>query len=686
MNQFLLHGGDYNPEQWLDMPEILETDIERFLEAKINTVTLGVFSWAKLEPREGDYDFEWLSGIIDRLYENGIGVILATPSGARPHWLAQKYPEVLRVNEMGMRARFGGRHNHCLTSPVYREKVRRINGRLAERFGHHPAVKMWHISNELGGSCHCGLCQEAFRRWLKDRYGTIENLNDRWCTTFWSHTYDSFEQVEAPSRLGESALMGLNLDWRRFVSDQTMDFVEEEIRAIRDAGADQPAAVNMMYRFEGLDYAKLAQKVDMVSWDSYPVWHREKEWDTARDTAFWHDVIRGLKRKPFLLMESCPSSTNWQSVSKLKKPGMLSAASLQSIAHGSEGALYFQMRQSRGASEKFHGAVIDHYGGNDTRIFREVCGVGEELNHLSELAGCATRADAAIIYDWDNIWAMKDSLGPRNKGLHYEECVDKSYRALRRLGLNVDVVDQSASLDRYRFVAAPMQYLFHPGFEERIRSFVEEGGTFVMTYWSDVVDENDRCFLGGRPFGLTDVFGLRAEEIDGLYDGEENTVIPVQALSSGSRQLANMKEQYTCRYLCELVKPLGAQILMEYGRDFYAGEPAVLCNSYGKGLACYICADTEQSFYDDLYENLVREAGIICGWNAKIPEGVEVTSRENEEYVYWFVQNYNRAEVEIEIPEGDVILGDREGILKSFGSLVIRTKKTDGKGEHKNEI
>ena len=621
---YLMHGGDYNPEQWLAMPEILEQDIDRFLEAGINTVTLGVFSWAKLEPKEGIYDFDWLAERIDKLYEKGISVILATPSGARPHWLAERYPQVLRVDERGKRQLFGGRHNHCLTSPVYREKVGRIDRKLAERFGAHPAVKLWHISNELGGDCHCGLCQAAFRNWLRERYQTIENLNDRWCTTFWSHTYDSFDQVEAPSAIGESSLMALNLDWKRFVTDQTISFVEQEIRAIHEGGSDKPTTVNMMYRFEGLDYGKLAGAVDLVSWDSYPLWHKESEWDTARDTAFWHDVMRGLKKKPFLLMESCPSSTNWQSVSKLKKPGMLEASSLQSIAHGSQGVLYFQMRQSRGASEKFHGAVIDHYGGSDTRTFQEVCGVGRMLGKLRELAGCTAGSRAAILYDWDNLWAMKNAQGPRNKGLHYEECVDKSYRALRRLGLNVDIIDQSASLEDYRFAAAPMQYLFHPGFAKKIRSFVETGGTFVMTYWSGVVDENDRCFLGGRPADLTDVFGLRALEIDGLYDEEENAALTLEPEAGRPGWLSFMKERYACKYLCELVSPLGALPLMVYGKDFYAGEPALLRNSCGKGLAYYICADMEQKFYDDLYENLIAEAGITSGWNLEIPEGVEI--------------------------------------------------------------
>ncbi len=666
---YLMHGGDYNPEQWLDMSEVLDTDIVRFREAKINTVTVGIFSWAKLEPKEGEYRFEWLEEIIDRLHGNGISVILATPSGARPHWMADKYPEVLRVNAMRQRNLFGGRHNHCLSSPIYREKVRRINTELVKRLGAHPAVKMWHISNELGGECHCELCQKAFRGWLKKKYQTIEALNKSWWTTFWSHTYDSFDQIESPSPLGEMSVTGLKLDWRRFISDQIIDYMEDEIRAIRDAGSDLPVTTNLMYHFYEIDYFRLAEKIDIASWDNYPSWHKREEWETARDTAFWHDVIRSLKRKPFFLMESCPGATNWKDVSKLKRPGMLTATSLQSIAHGSDGAMYFQMRKGRGAAEKLHGAVIDHYDGNDTRTFRDVCEAGEMLEALSEVAGTTTKSEAAVIFDWDNRWALDGSEGPRNKDLHYQECVEKSYRALRRQGLNVDVIDQKCSLAPYRFVAAPMQYLFHEGFAEKVREFVEKGGTFVLTYWSGVVDENDLCFLGGTPHGLMDVFGLRSEEIDSLYDEEENLLCRTDGTPDG------MKDSYVCRYLCQLVKPADARTLMTYGRDFYAGTPALLENDFGEGKAYYVCADAEQAFYDDFYERLTKEAGISPILPIEIPDGVEVTSRSGENADYIFFQNFNRRDMKVQLPEGEVIFGDKEGNMKPLGNIVVKISR-----------
>ena len=397
----LLHGGDYNPEQWLKRPDILEKDIDMLSQSGCNVVSLGIFSWVTLEPEEGVFNFGWLQEIIDKLYKSGIYTILATPSGARPKWMADKYPEVLRVDETRHRNLFGFRHNHCYTSPVYREKVHIINKKLAEEVATHPGVILWHISNEYGGECHCPLCQDAFRKWLKEKYQTIENLNDQWCTTFWSHNYNSFDQIESPSRIGETQLHALNLDWKRFVTHQTADFLHHEIQAVRDGGSNLPTTANLMYHYKGLDYFKIAKEIDVVSWDTYPTWHKEDAIDTADDNGLYHDLMRSLKGKPFIQMESCPAATNWQGVSKLKKPGVLFAQSMEAIAHGSEGALYFQIRQSRGASEKFHGAVIDHYGGKDTRVFKEVSETGEALKKIKELAGTIVNSKAAIIYDWE---------------------------------------------------------------------------------------------------------------------------------------------------------------------------------------------------------------------------------------------------------------------------------------------
>ena len=671
----LLHGGDYNPEQWLDHPEILKQDIEYFKKAHINEVTIGIFSWSSLEPAEGEYHLEWMEKIIEDMYANGISVILATPTAARPKWMADKYPEVLRVDEYGNRNFFGGRHNHCYTSPVYREKAGKIIRLLSEKFGNHPAVSAWHISNELGGAAHdcfCPLCQEKFRTFLKERYGTIEKVNKAWATTFWSHTYQSFDQIEAPSKRGEAALHGLNLDWRRFVTEQYCDYIRMETQAIREGGSDRPTTINLMYDFIPLNYYKLAETVDIVSWDNYPTWHKKEEQLTAMDSGMQHDIMRSLKKKPFLLMESCPTSTNWQAVSKLKKPGMLHAASLQAVAHGSDSVLYFQLRQSRGSSEKFHGAVIDHYGGDDTRVFREVTEVGYSLDNLQEIVGSDMTAKAAVIYDTECRWASEDSQGPRNAGLHYKETIQKPYSALRKLGLNVDMIDMSRSMEEYKIVAIPMAYMFREGFEEKVRKFVAKGGIAVMTYWSGIVDETDLCFLGGTPHGLMDVAGLRSMEIDGLYDWESNSATPVKQNSLG------LEKSYTCKNLCDLVKVSTAETLMTYDSDFYQGMPAMTCNRYGDGKLYYICADFEQGFYDELFQRLAKEAG-IHGILENIPSGVEVTMREKDGKEYIFIQNFNREAVDMDLTldRCEVILGKYNGKIEGLGTIVLKTEKKD---------
>ncbi len=663
----LLHGGDYNPEQWLHDPDILEKDIEYFKKAKINEVSLGVFSWSMLEPEEGVFRFQWMEDIINRLYENGISVILSTPSGARPKWMADQYPEVLRVDSSGNRAFFGGRHNHCYTSPLYREKVRIMNKKLAENFGNHPGVIAWHISNEYSGECYCPLCQEEFRRWLKDRYGSIDKLNFAWATTFWSHTYNSFDQIEAPSPRGEEGIHGLNVDWRRFVTDRTRDFIIHEIRAIREGGSDKPATINMMYDFKGLNYHKFADIIDIVSWDNYPHWHKKEEYLTAMDGGMQHDIMRSIQKKPFLLMESCPSAPNWQAVSKLRKPGIVHAASMQAIAHGADSVLYFQLRQSRGSSEKFHGAVIDHYGGDDTRVFREVTEIGESLEKLRDVAGAGVRAETAVIFDWENRWALEDAMGPRNEGMFYKEAVEKSYYAFRKLGLNVDMIDMEQELEDYKVVAAPMLYMFRAGFWEKVQRFVEKGGRFILTYWSGIVDETDLCFLGGTPYGLMDVMGLRSTEIDGLYEGESNVGIPVQGNSM------RMTSSYTCKNLCDLVRPSAAEVILTYGEDFYAGMPALTKNSFGKGYAYYVCADFEQGFYDEIYRKIAAEAG-IKRIIRHIPKGVEVSTRQTDKAEYVFVQNFNREPVEIQLPtdEYHVWMGSYDGTIGGFGTVVLK--------------
>lgn len=647
-NEFL-HGADYNPEQWLDYPEIFEKDIELMKKAHCNVMSVGIFSWAALEPEEGVFNFEWLDKVISTLYENGISTILATPSGARPAWLSQKYPEVLRVSETRVRNLHGFRHNHCYTSPVYREKTAILNGKLAERYASNPAVIMWHISNEFGGECHCDLCQNEFRNWLKEKYKTLDNLNKKWWTTFWSHTFTSWDQIESPSPIGENQVHALNLDWKRFVTDRTIDFMNHEIKTVKKYNPSIPATTNFMYYYEGLNYFKFKDYVDVVSYDSYPEWHSEDNKEVAYRVAAYFDIMRSIKGKPFMLMESTPSMTNWQRVSKLKKPGMHKLASLQAIAHGSNTVQYFQWRKSRGSSEKLHGAVVDHYGKEDNRVFNDVKEVGETLESIKEIINTNVKADVAIVYDWENMWALNDSQGPRNIGLNYIDIIMDYYKVFWEQGINVDFVDMESNLDKYKLVVAPILYMTRDNFQDKIRSYVKSGGNFVMTYFSSIVNDTDLCYLGGFPGNLMDVFGLRSEEVDALYEYENNEVT-----------LYKNNKSYKCTEICDLVHVKEAEVLAEYNEDFYKGRPALTKNNFGKGTAYYICSRMEESFNEEFFKELINELKIERNLNINLPKGISVSTRENDNKKYFFLQNYLNEEKVVDLENyilKDIITG-----------------------------
>ena len=698
-----VHGGDYNPEQWLDRPDILEQDVELMKKAGINSASVGIFSWSVLEPQEGRYDFDWLAQIIDRLYENGIYTVLATPSGARPAWLDAKYPEAMRVNQMGMREHHGGRHNHCMSSPVYREKVALIDRKLAERFGSHPGVIMYHISNEFSGECYCDHCITKFRKYLREKYDNdIEKLNRAWWTFFWSHRYNDFDQIEPPFVHGETSVMGLNLEWKRFTTWNTNDFMKAEADVLHSVTPHIPVTANLMRMFGGLDYRKMAPHMDVVSWDNYPPFHNDWETleDTAFETAFQHALMRSLKRGvPFMMMESAPGLVNWQNVNKVKRPGIHRLACLQAVACGSDSVQYFQWRKGRGSYEQFHGAVVDHIGTDDTRIFREVAEVGELLQQIAPAAGTLVKTRAAMLFDWDNRWAIEDMQGLGRNTKKFEQTCIGIWKEFFRLGVDMDIVGSDEDLDCYDLVVAPMLYMLQPGTAQNLKAFVERGGQLLATYLCGYVDSEQLCYLGGFPGdGLKDLFGIVSEEIDSLYPTDRNGIalteealgraaMPAQAGETPSRNRQDAREAAAASVegrpeargdwevfdYAEILRVRDADVLGTYTDDFYQGSAAVTCKSHGEGRAYYVAARTSAAAMRPLFERMLGDAGIAV---RKLPEGVECHVRTGEEGVYEFYLNWTKEAVTVpgvkgtDILSGETLDGSLE--LSEYGVAVVR--------------
>lgn len=664
----LLHGGDYNPDQWLDRPDILEEDIKMMKKAGVNTATVGVFSWSTLEPQEGNFQFGWLHDIMDKLYENGIYTVLATPTGARPAWMDEKYPSVLRVEKDGRRNHHSGRHNHCMSSLEYRSLVEKMDTKLAQEFGNHPGLILWHISNEFGGECYCENCKKWFQEYLREKYhNNIEELNKQWWTSFWSRRFDSFEQIEPPYDNGEHSILGLNLDWKRFNSWNMKDYLAFERRILKKYTPQVPATANFMKLFEQLDYVDLAKEIDIISWDGYPSWNNDYETpaDTAAELSFDHTVMRSLKKnKPFMLMESTPSLVNWHSFNKLKRPGILRASSIQTIGCGSDTVQYFQWRKGRGAAEQFHGAVVDHLGRDDTRVFKEVSEVGEILKKLAPVTGSKVTSKAAVLFDWSNRWSIKDMQGMARDTKNYEKEVRKFYNIHLKKGINADIVFPLEDLSSYSLVVLPMYYAVSKEAGEWLKEYVKNGGTVVATYLTAYVNENTLAYLGGFPgAGLGEVFGLYAEELDTLYPTDSNSVL----MKDGNKALV--------KDYCELIKLTGAEVLGTYESDFYAGMPAVTVHSYGKGKAYYIGTRMEEADLIKFFTPIWSECGIK---EKELPEGVEYLTRTAEDgSTFDFYVNYNATPATVQLAKDGTNLLNGEAVsgkveILPFNAVVVK--------------
>lgn len=626
----IYYGGDYNPDQWDD--ETIEEDMRLFRKAGINLLTLPVFSWAKLEPEEGVYRFGWLDRIIDKIWENGISVCLATPTTAQPAWLSARYPEVLPVDIAGRKRTHGMRVFFCVNSLKYRERAAAMAEEMAKRYAHHPALAMWHVSNEYGTYCYCENCQAKFRLWLKRRYGTLEELNKRWHTAFWGRTLTDFEEVTLPTELNDDYRFqpSIQLDYMRFVTDSTAECFLNEYRVLKRYNPHIPVQTNMSGYIKKLDQFVMTKNLDIVGWDNYP-WPDDPPYFVAMK----HDIMRGLKGgASFILTEQSPNQQNWQPYNLLKRPGEVRKLSYQALAHGADTCLFFQMRQSIAGQEKFHGAIISHAGREDTRVFRESARLGKELAKLGDvfLEG-RTPAKAGLLFDWNNWWALELASGP-SRDMDYLKTVSLYYETLYCRNIPVDILPYDAELEGYELILAPMLYMMKGDVAGRLQEFVKKGGTLVTTVMSGLTDENDRCIFGAYPGPLKEMLGIWVEETDALRPWEKNTMKIV-------REGEFEKEEYACGFLCDLIHPEGgARVIASYGEDFYKGMACVTENDYGEGKAYYIGTQPEQDFLEELLGKICAEKNLSGLYSAET--GVEITLRVTDQASVVFAINHNR--------------------------------------------
>lgn len=654
----ILYGGDYNPNQW--PKDIWQEDMRIFKDAHINTATINVFSWAKIQPSEHEYNFDELDEIVDMLSKENYDIVFATSTAALPGWMVRKYPEVMFTDYEGRQHKFGGRHNACPNSFVFKHYARELAYKLAERYADNPHVTCWHVSNEYGNECFCENCQKAFRVWLKDKYKTIDALNKAWNMEFWGHTVYDWDDVVPPNALSDgigsekTAFAGISIDYRRFYSDSQLACFKMERDAIKSVKPDAFVTTNLMGTFKGLDYFKWAKEMDVVSWDNYPSY--DTPWSSI---AMTHDLMRGLKDEPFMLMEQTPSQQNWQKYNSLKRPGQMRAQSYQTMAHGADTIQFFQLRRSVGGCEKFHGAVIAHVGSENTRVFREVAQLGAELESFGDRTlGSRNEAEVGLIFDWDNYWALEYTSGP-SEDLKYVDQIHQYYQYFYKKNIGVDMVPVDADFSKYKIVVAPVLYMVKDGMKEALENFVKNGGILITTFMSGIVGQSDNVYLGGYPGPLREMAGVWVEEIDALAPEQKNKA----KFADGSTAV--------CGLLCDLMHLEGAKALASYEEDFYAGMPAASKNTYGKGTTYYIATQFEEEGLAKILDQAVQEAGV----SSVIPEetGLEVVTRVSDTTRFYFVMNFT--DEEQILPES--LTGKKDMISGKMTEHGMKLKKWD---------
>ncbi|WP_327240810.1 MULTISPECIES: beta-galactosidase [unclassified Streptomyces] len=638
------YGADYNPEQW--PREVWEEDVRLMREAGVNIVSVGIFSWARIQPAENEWDFSWLDEIMDLLHAGGIGVDLATATASPPPWLTTAHPEILPLTASGETVWPGARQHWRPTSPVFREHSLRLVRTIAERYANHPALVAWHVSNELG--CHniydfSDDATRAFRHWLRARYTTLDGLNHAWGTAFWSQRYSDWEQILPPRLAASHPNPTQQLDFKRFSSDALKEYLRAERDVLREVTPGVPVTTNFMVMggTKGMNYADWADEIDFVSNDHY-VTPGPQDRD---ELSFSANLVSGISGgRPWFLMEHSTSAVNWQPVNLAKRPGDLARDSLLHVAHGADAVCFFQWRQSAAGAEKYHSAMVPH-AGPDSDAFRAVTELGQTLRTLAPVAGSEREtAHVGIVFDWESWWASEQDSHPTSLLDYRKEALDW-YSALLTLGVRADVVTAQTDLDRYQLLIAPVLHVVPGALAKELTRYAENGGHLVTTYFSGVVDENDHIWLGGYPGALRDLLGIRIEEFGPLLDGD-TVEVALDGTTSGTL--------WTDRIT---VTDPEVEVLAEYRSGAYAGRPAVTRRAVGQGSAAYISTRLGADGLTVLLPKLLASADV----SSELPDGargsIELIVRRNSDSRYLFLVNRTDEMVPVTGLAGDLLIG-----------------------------
>lgn len=668
------YGGDYNPDQWPE--EVWDDDVRLMKKAGVNLVSVGIFSWAKIETSEGVYDFDWLDRIIDKLGEAGIAVDLASATASPPMWLTQAHPEVLWKDYRGDVCQPGARQHWRPTSPVFREYALKLCRAMAEHYKGNPYVVAWHVSNEYG--CHNRFdysedAEHAFQQWCEERYGTIDAVNDAWGTAFWAQRMNDFSEIVPPRFIGDGNFMnpGKLLDFKRFSSDALKAFYIAERDTLAEITPDLPLTTNFMVSASGsvLDYDDWGDEVDFVSNDHYFI-PGEAHLD---ELAFSASLVDGIARKdPWFLMEHSTSAVNWREINYRKEPGQLVRDSLAHVAMGADAVCYFQWRQSKAGAEKFHSAMVPH-AGEDSAVFRDVCELGADLNKLSDegiLGSRLAKSRVAVVFDYESEWATEHTATPTQHVHHVDEPL-AWFRALADQGVTADVVPVRGAWDDYEMVVLPSVYLLSEETTRRVRDYVVGGGRLVVTYYTGISDEKDHVWLGGYPGSIRDVVGVRVEEL--MPMGDDFTGVPDRLeLSNGA----------VAHDIADVIGSVDgtATVLETFKDDPWTGmdgAPAIVAHTFGEGRSVYVGARLGRDGIALSLPEILDSLGMAeAGGNDGRVLHVEREGADGSRFVF----SFNRTHETVRVPvEGEVVVSSFADVDGETASIkpngVIVTKQ-----------